>query len=113
MNFSTTPPWASIAVCQRAKLVASTERVSRVQLGEDGEVDQVGEEDADQLALFAALTGDELGPAIPQRCERGLDHVVPEDGPLRSSAAMAFDGGEVAEAPAPTARRTGRGHAAW
>ena len=47
--------------------------VLRVQLpGDDGEVDEVGEEDADQLALFAALAGDELA-----RCsgsgEAGLD----------------------------------------
>ena len=89
MNFSTTPPCASIAACQRTKQ-ATTERVSSgSSCRERGEVDQVGEEDADQLALLAALAGDELGPAIPQRRERGLDHVVPEDARCASSAAMA------------------------
>ncbi len=92
--------------------------VLRVQLpGQDGEVHEVGEQDADQLALLAPLAGDELGPSLTQRRQGGLDHLVAEHRALRLQGRDgALDRGQVAGRGAGARRgrrRRARTHAAY
>ena len=51
-------------------------------LGQHGEVDEVGEQDRDELALLCARSADQLRPLGAQRFEGGVDDCVAEHRPL-------------------------------
>ena len=52
-------------------------------LRQDGEVDEVGEQHRDELALFGDAAGHELGPSGDQRLDGGVHDGVAEQGALR------------------------------
>jgi hypothetical protein len=72
-------------------------QVLRVQpLGQRGGVDEVGEEDGDQLALFPDRGGQEPVAFVDQWRERGLDDLVAQDLPLTlESGDRQFQGGQL------------------
>ena len=63
-------------------MTVRTSSASRL-LGQHGEVDEVGEQDGDELALLGDGPGEQLGTLGEQRLEGRVDHRVAEQGALR------------------------------
>ena len=84
MNFSTTPPWSSIACCQRAKYAPTTSRVSSASSWRDSTVKSTMSAKTTVTSRRCSARGASSSPRrCAQRLERRLDHGVAEHRALR------------------------------